>query len=157
MRTNRRADLNTMHFAFRKAAAADEAAIRLLLEEARLPSESLGTHRTKFFLAEQDGVIIGVAGFEYYGDDALLRSVAIKAHLRNSGLGSMLVDNMLSFAKERRVRDVVLLTETAAAFFQRKGFAVIERSLIDNDALKHSSEFVSACPSSATAMIIHIR
>jgi amino-acid N-acetyltransferase len=146
-----------MNFAFRKAAAVDEPAIHALLEEARLPAESLGTHRTEFFLAEQDGAIIGVAGFEFYGDDALLRSVAIRAHLRNSGLGSMLVDNMLSLAQERHVRDVVLLTETASTFFARKGFVVIERSLINNDALGHSSEFISACPSSATAMIIHLR
>jgi amino-acid N-acetyltransferase len=146
-----------MNFAFRKAAAVDESAIRALLEEARLPAESLGTLRTEFFLAEQDGVAVGVAGFEYYGDDALLRSVVIKAPLRNSGLGSMLVDNMLAFANERHVRDIVLLTETARAFFERKGFVVIERSVINNEALQHSSEFISACPSSATAMIIHLR
>ena len=145
-----------MSIACRKAAGADELQIRTLLEQAQLPTESLGANVTEFFVAEQGGVIIGVAGFEYYGDDALLRSVAMRTDQRNLGRGSALVDWMLARAKAQRIKRVVLLTDTARTFFERKGFQVVDRSHITNDALKKSSEFASVCPASSTTMMLNL-
>jgi amino-acid N-acetyltransferase len=145
-----------MKIGYRKATGTDEPQIRDLLEQAQLPTESLGRNVTEFFIAEEDGVIIGVAGFEYYGDDALLRSVAIQSNRRSLGLGSSLVDWMLSRAIERRIKRIVLLTDTASKFFAKKGFQVVDRSLINNEALKMSSEFGSVCPASSTTMILHL-
>jgi amino-acid N-acetyltransferase len=145
-----------MKTSYRKATEIDEPHIRALLEEARLHTESLGGTVTEFFLAEQDGVIIGVAGFEYYGDDALLRSVAVLANQRNNGTGSALVDWMLSRAKEHRIKRVVLLTDTARNFFEKKGFTVVHRSLIDNEAMMKCSEFAYLCSASTTTMILNL-
>jgi amino-acid N-acetyltransferase len=145
-----------MNIDCRKAAGADEPQIRTLLEQAQLPTESLGTNVTEFFVAEEEGVIIGVAGFEYYGDDALLRSVAMRSDQRNLGRGSALVDWMLGRAKAHRIKRVVLLTDTARTFFERKGFQVVDRSLITNDDLKKSSEFASVCPASSTTMMLNL-
>jgi amino-acid N-acetyltransferase len=141
---------------FRKATAVDGPAIRVLLEDANLPTESLGGTLTSFFVAEHDGMIIGVAGFEYYGNDALLRSVAIQPRLRNAGIGSALVDWMLTEAKKSQIRRIVLLTETAKNFFEKKGFTVVPRSAIQNTAMTRSSEFVTACPVSATTMMLDL-
>ena len=145
-----------MKIGYRKATGTDELQIRELLEQAQLPTESLGRSVTEFFVAEEDGAIIGVAGFEYYGDDALLRSVAIQSNRRSLGLGSSMVDWMLSRAIERRIKRIVLLTNTASKFFEKKGFQVIDRSFISNEALKKSSEFASVCPASSTTMILHL-
>jgi amino-acid N-acetyltransferase len=141
---------------FRKASGADESRIRYLLEQAQLPRESVGTDATEFFVVEENNVIFAVAGFEYYGDDALLRSVAVQSDQRDKGLGSSLIDWMLSRAIERRVKRIVLLTETARRFFEKKGFRVIDRSLITNDAMKKSSEFAFLCPVSSTTMALNL-
>ena len=145
-----------MNTSYRKATELDEPKIRALLEIAKLPTESLGTNVTEFFVAESDGVIIGVAGFEYYGDDALLRSVAILSNQRNKGIGSSMVDWMLSQARKRSVRRVVLLTDTARKFFEKKGFVVVDRSFIANDTMKKSSEFASVCPTTSTTMMLNL-
>ncbi len=144
-----------MKIGCRKATEKNEQHIRFLLEQARLPTESLGKNVTEFFVTEEDGVIVGVAGFEYYGDDALLRSVVIQSNQRNKGLGSSLVDWMLSRAIERHIKRIVLLTDTARKFFEKKGFQVVDRSLIVNDAMKKSSEFASVCPASSTTMMLN--
>jgi amino-acid N-acetyltransferase len=141
---------------FRKATAVDGPAIRVLLEDANLPTESLGGALTSFFVAEQDGMIVGVAGFEYFGHDALLRSVAIQPGLRNAGIGSAFVDWMLAEAKRTQIKRVVLLTETAKNFFGKKGFTVVARSGVQNAAMTQSSEFVTACPASATTMMLDL-
>jgi amino-acid N-acetyltransferase len=143
-----------MKTSYRKATKIDEPQIRALLEEAQLHTESLGGTITEFFVAEQDGVIIGVAGFEYYGDDALLRSVAIQSNCRNNGTGSAMIDWMLARAKERHIKKIVLLTNTARKFFEKKGFVVVDRSLITNEAMKKSSEFAYLCSPSSTIMMM---
>jgi amino-acid N-acetyltransferase len=127
-----------------------------LLEEAQLHTESLGGTITEFFIAEQGGVIIGVAGFEYYGDDALLRSVAIQSNQRNKGTGSAMIDWMISRAKEQHIRRIVLLTQTAKRFFEKKGFSVVDRSLITNEAMKKCSEFAYLCSDSCTTMMMNL-
>jgi amino-acid N-acetyltransferase len=146
-----------MTISYRKATAADTPAIQALLEQSKLPTESVGGDVTEFFLAESEGVLIGVAGFEYYGDDALLRSVAVPAHLQSEGIGSQLVDWMLHHAREQNIGRIVLLTETAEKFFRKKGFLVVDRATIRNDALRQSSEFSHVCPSSSTTMTMELR
>jgi amino-acid N-acetyltransferase len=145
-----------MKTSYRKATEIDEPHIRALLEEARLHTESLGGTITEFFLAEEDGVIIGVAGFEYYGDDALLRSVAVQSANRNKGTGSAMIDWMISRAKEKHLKRLVLLTNTAKRFFEKKGFSVIDRSMITNEAMKNCSEFAYLCSPSSTVMMMNL-
>jgi amino-acid N-acetyltransferase len=145
-----------MKTTYRKATATDEPPIRTLLEEARLHTESLGGTISEFYIAEQAGIIIGVAGFEYYGDDALLRSVAVQSSQRNKGTGSAMIDWMISRAKEHQIKRIVLLTDTARKFFEKKGFAVVPRSLIDNEAMKRCSEFAYLCAASTTTMMLDL-
>lgn len=147
---------HTVDVSLRQALDSDANAIRKLLEESNLPTESLGRNTTEFFVAESAGTVVGIAGFEFYGEDALLRSVAIRADVRNSGIGSRLVDWMIDQAKERGIEKIVLLTETARKFFERKGFAVVDRSTIVNNAMTASSEFTDACPTSATCMMLRL-
>jgi len=146
-----------MEISYRKAKASETTGIRLLLEESKLPTESLGRDTTEFFIAQSAGRVIGVAGFEFYGSDALLRSVAIPADLQNKGIGSGLVDWMLAQAKIRGTKRIILLTTTAQTFFERKGFEVTDRSAVRNEAITSSSEFTHACPVSAVCMTLAVQ
>jgi len=137
---------------FRKSIGEDRDKIRSLLRTTKLPTESLGKDVTTFYVAEEKDRIVGIAGYEFYGDDALLRSVAVRPDLQHCGLGSQIVDFMLDLARKKRIRSVVLLTETARDFFLRKGFDVVDRSTINNEMMKKSSEFAYACPKSAVCM-----
>lgn len=141
-----------MNISYRHATEKDSIAIRSLLESQKLPTETVGTTITDFYLAVENEAIIGVAGFEYYGEDALLRSVAVPTSLQKKQIGSQLVDWMLSLAKQKGIKKIVLLTETASKFFAKKGFVKVERSFVVNEALKKSSQFCGGCCSSATCM-----
>jgi amino-acid N-acetyltransferase len=140
----------------RAAKQSDRKIIRQLLAAVNLPTESVETGTTTFYLASRSGNVVGIAGFEFYGKDVLLRSVAVPPQLQKQGIGKRIVDFMLSTARERHINRVVLLTETAETFFKKKGFHVVDRSSIDNDSMRQSSEFTVACPTSAVCMMLHL-
>ncbi len=141
----------------RKASDADRNTIQKLLETVNLPTESVDSGATTFYIAEENRSVIGVAGFEFYGKDALLRSVAVPPRLQKKGIGERIVDSMIATAREHHFKRIVLLTETAEGFFKRKGFTVVDRTGIHNDALQRSSEFTTACPTSAICMELILR
>ncbi len=137
---------------FRESISSDTSTIQQLLEAAKLPTENISKNITKFFVALSDNTIIGVGGLEFYENDALLRSVAVAPQLQKNGIGSQLVDYIIHIAKNQNIKTLYLLTETAQHFFEKKGFSVIVREKITNTALQQSTEFTTACPTSAIAM-----
>jgi len=143
--------------AFRQAQPNEREIIRALLLNADLPTETVEGGPTEFFVGLRNGRIVSVAGLEFYGKDALLRSVVVLPEFRRTGLGTLLIDYMLTIAKTRSIERLFLLTETARGFFEKRGFTVIQRSAVDNEALKGSSEFSSACPQSAVCMELDVR
>jgi ubiquinone/menaquinone biosynthesis C-methylase UbiE/N-acetylglutamate synthase-like GNAT family acetyltransferase len=146
-----------LDLAYRRAQGSDTAVIRSLLESQKLPTVSIEAETTDFFVALDHESIVGVAGFEYYGSDALLRSVAVPSDLQKKGIGSQLVDWMIAQANQKGIKRIYLLTETASKFFERKGFRFIERSSIDNADMKRSSQFNGGCCSQAACMHLDIR
>jgi amino-acid N-acetyltransferase len=141
-----------MKISFRKAIDSDNEILRSILLSQHLPVESIGTGVTDFYIGSENGAIVGIGGFEYYGDDVLLRSVAVPTNLQSRCIGSQIVDWMLDVATQKGFKRVFLLTETASAFFAKKGFTIINRSLITNNALKKSTQFSGGCCNSATCM-----
>jgi amino-acid N-acetyltransferase len=95
---------------------------------------------------DKNGSWVGVAGYEVYGEIALLRSVAVDSRARNLGHGRTLVQAALANAKNQGVRSVYLMTETAERYFGRLGFEPIERDRVE-PAVKHSPEFAECCVS----------
>jgi N-acetylglutamate synthase-like GNAT family acetyltransferase len=67
------------------------------------------------------------------------------------GLGRRVVSDLEHLARAAQIDQLVLLTETAAAFFASQGYRVIERSSAP-PAMQGSEEFRLLCPSSATCM-----
>ena len=137
--------------ALRRAAASDRAALERLLAEQSLPREGVADWLDHFWLAEHKGTVVGAAGIELYGAAALLRSVAVDATWRGTGLGRLLTERALAEAKAAGAHDVYLLTTTAEHYFPRLGFACIHRSEAPEE-LNASAEFSGACPATAVLM-----
>jgi amino-acid N-acetyltransferase len=135
----------------RRATPHDWPKLAALLTTVDLPLAGAKIHLSDFFLAFRDSVLIGSAGLERYGDTALLRSVAVAVPERGHGVGQALVQLMIAYAASLEVRQVVLLTTTAADFLLRFGFQPIRRSEFPR-AAQASVEFQEACPATATAM-----
>lgn len=133
------------------AELADEPGVMGLLNEAGLPLAGVHEHLAGFVVARRAGQIVGVAGLEAYGDQGLLRSVVVAPDQRETGLGRRLVEAVLAAARQRRLRSLTLLTETAAAYFPRFGFRPVARAEVAG-ALASSEEFRGACPESAVAL-----
>jgi amino-acid N-acetyltransferase len=133
------------------AAMADYDVVAALLDAERLPLAGLKDHFDQMLVARDGSRIVGCAALELYEDGALLRSVAVDAPHRGTGLGSELTRAALRLAEKQGIRAVYLLTTTAERFFPRFGFEVIDRADVPSSVAR-SAEFGGACPSSATVM-----
>lgn len=137
--------------AVRSALGEDVPGIQALLQRSGLPIAGVEEWLSHFLVAEHEGRIVAVAGLELHGASALLRSVAVAADWRGSGLARQLIDRHLSDAQERGIKDIYLLTTTAEHYFPRLGFACIGRCDVPVQ-VQESVEFREACPASAVVM-----
>jgi amino-acid N-acetyltransferase len=122
-----------------------------LLESNRLPREGLLPHLPTTLVARAEGRLVASAALEVYADAALLRSVAVEAAHRGEGLGVRMTHEALDLARRLGCSRVILLTETAEAFFAKLGFRRIPRESAP-ESMRASVEFASVCPTSAVAM-----
>jgi amino-acid N-acetyltransferase len=137
----------------RAAGPADWAAVSALLTAAKLaPLDETAQFGPQYAVAEDlHGNLVGVAGYERYGSDILLRSVAVAESHRSAGLGARLTADRLAHARAAGSSAAFLLTDTAARYWQRHGFETIDRSSAPAP-IAQSSEWAHACPASAVAM-----
>jgi amino-acid N-acetyltransferase len=133
------------------ARPSDFAELSALLHASGLPLDGLEEHLETALVARRDGRLVGCVALEIYGPVALLRSLAIASDLRGEGLGQRLTEAALDLARAAGVKEVFLLTQTAAGFFPRFGFVPAAREQAP-PALQQSVEFRSACPASAACM-----
>lgn len=135
----------------RRAEQADREAVAALLRDLELPTDGVAEWVDRFWVSEHEGKLVGVAGMEHYGDAGLLRSVAVAAEWRGSGVGRALVDRVLEDGRAAGLKDVFLLTTTAEHYFPRLGFACVGRGCVPA-GVRTSAEFTGACPASAIVM-----
>ena len=103
-----------------------------------------------------EGTLVGVAGYERYGADILLRSVAVSEPWRSTGIGARLTADRLAHAKAQGCVAAYLLTDAARGYWERHGFSKIDRQAAP-EAITRSHEWSAACPVSATAMFRSLR
>lgn len=139
------------HATIRPARPGDLAAVERLLRGAELPVDGVADALGDFVVAEAAGAIVGVAGLETAGENALLRSVAVDPAWRSAGVGRALVERIVAYAEARGVPGLYLLTTTAERWFPAFGFAPVGREMVPAD-VRATREFASVCPSSATVM-----
>ena len=104
-----------------------------------------------FLVAEEAGALVGSIGLEVHAPYALLRSAAIVPGKAGHGIGSTLVTHIVDHARRRGVTELYLFTTEAAGFFERHGFARIDRAAMP-PALQATNQFTHACSATAVAM-----
>jgi amino-acid N-acetyltransferase len=140
-----------MSVAIRSASARDLGPVESLLTSLKLPTSGVADWIDRFWLAESEGKVVGIAGLEVYGDGALLRSVAVDPGWRNQRIARRLTERALDAARQAGNNSVFLLTTTADRYFPGLGFERIGRELVP-PGVQQSVEFRGACPDSAVIM-----
>ena len=134
-----------------RAAAGDWPAVKTLLTEAKLPLDGAADAFATGVVCRDGDRLVGCAAIEPHGDAALLRSVAVAPDHRGAGLGESLVHAAEAEARAAGASDVILLTTTAEPWFERLGYAPIDRSAVPVPVAE-SVEFQTACDESAIVM-----
>jgi amino-acid N-acetyltransferase len=120
-----------------------------LLASASLPTSDLsGQDMKDFFYAGPAAAPVGIVGLQFYGSDALLRSLVVESAQRKQGLGQRLVEEAEQHARARGANTVYLLTTTAEAFFRSRGYVVTPRESAP-PAIRSTPEFAGLCPASS--------
>jgi len=130
----------------------DEATVAMI-GAAGLPTEDLGSPG-QLFKVVRDGTGNGpaaIGGLEMHPPYGLLRSCVVRADRRKEGLARAIVLDLLVEARARGLRQVFLLTETAAPYFEQFGFARVERDALPAE-IAASEQAASLCPASAVTM-----
>lgn len=126
-------------------------AIAALLQAEKLPVDDLPANLDYFFTALDGDTVVGAVGMELYGEYGLLRSLVVDAAYRNHAVAAKLVHAVETKAASLQLKSLYLLTETAKAYFERKGYAPVNRADVPG-AIKQSTEFSHVCPVSAVVM-----
>jgi N-acetylglutamate synthase-like GNAT family acetyltransferase len=106
-----------------RATAADAFALGEFLRSVDLTTAGLDDSHLQLWIdLDPDGRIVGTTGFEFTDGDALIRSVAVAAHLRGSGRGTELarfaLDQVIALGAQR----AWLMSRRSGAFWQTLGF-----------------------------------
>lgn len=130
----------------------DLPAIAALLSESGLPTDDLSEQDLSLFRIEGPiNRLDAVGGLEPCDDVALIRSVATAASKRGRGLAGKTVNELEALAAEKGFVSLYLLTESAARFFESRGYSPVDRTDVPS-AIQQSRQFSSLCPDSATTM-----
>ena len=136
------------------ASAADLPDVLVLLRRCELLENGVAEAIANFFVA-RSSTLLGCAGLEIYGSSGLLRSVAVDSAARGNGLGSELVESVVTAARGRGLSELFLLTTTAPRFFEQLGYRAVQRSTVPL-GIAESWEFRVGCPQSAVAMRLEL-
>ena len=131
----------------------DEKETVKLLSQAKLPTQDLTLEKLKYFLVARakDGSVVGVIGVELYQEVGLLRSLVVHPSHQGKGLGKRLTRELESFAQQKSIKTLFLLTTTAAEFFPKLGYQVIQRDRAPA-SIANTEEFKNICPVSAVCL-----
>lgn len=129
----------------------DLSVIKDILEKNDLVYEDIENKNIELFLAYKNGLFVGIIGLEQYDNIGLLRSLVVLEEYRDKGYGKEICSGLLNYAKDKKIKEVYLLTTTAKNFFEKINFKVIERKDVP-DEIKNTTEFSRFCPDSAICM-----
>jgi len=131
--------------------AEDLEAVVHLLRECGLPYHDIGQHLSGMIVAKHDGRLVGTIALEVYKEFGLLRSLAVAPEHRSRGLGRALYGRIVAYAHLRGVTALYLLTTTAAEYFLKLGFQVLDRAQVPTE-ISATEEFRNLCPSTAVCL-----
>src|SRR5258708_32021192 len=96
--------------------------VREMLVDAGLMTDGIEWPAACYLLAYHGDEAIGVVGIEVKIDAALIRSVYVKASMRQRGIGAALVAAARKAAHTRGARHLYLFSTDAGGFFERHRF-----------------------------------
>jgi amino-acid N-acetyltransferase len=134
-----------------RATPSDVPAVEALLTTAGLPLEGVAEAFVTGVVARDGDVLLGAAAVEPYGRAGLLRSVVVSEARRGMGLGQELVAAAEALARGEGIVELYLLTETAADWFPRLGYEVVDRE-VARAAVGESIEFTMVCATTGVPM-----
>jgi len=143
--------LNQLRVHLAPAGPHDRQKIKTLLTSCDLPSEDIEPHLSNFVVAKIDDRLVGVIGFEKLEEACLLRSFAVDHDYRSKGIGNELLQQIMSLAQERDIKEAYLLTTTIAESCAKAGFETIDRTNIP-EIIQKTEEFSRLCPKTAVCM-----
>jgi amino-acid N-acetyltransferase len=126
-----------------------------LLKKNNLPTEDLDPGK-QLFVVEEGNEVVGTVTVEYDYDNALLRSLSVTEEKRNTGVGIGLVEFIEDYVQQQGVRNIYLLTTTAAGFFLKRGYEITDRNTVP-DFIKNTSEYSFICSAASTVMKKELR
>lgn len=122
-----------------------------LLKFWKLPYSDLSNMRVQIYCLKDESGLKGTGGLEIYGENALIRSVAVAERFLRTGQGKIICDELEQIALKSGIKNLYLLTTTAASFFKHRGYETIEREQFP-EGLKNTAQFSELCPSTAICM-----
>jgi len=139
----------------RCATEADWPHVEKMLVDANMPLDGARAAMPDFLVAAHSDEIVGAAALEQYASAALLRSVVVRSDMRGTGVGHLLVAQLLATTPLLGVKQVALLTKSKVDFFRRFGFYVVSRTEAPA-AVQESVEFRMIFPDTVVAMLLDL-
>ncbi|MTI87017.1 MAG: GNAT family N-acetyltransferase [Balneolaceae bacterium] len=116
-----------------------------LLADSNLPTEDVDIDAIDFQVGLNNNKVIAGGAVQSFGDNLLLRSVAVHSTQRGKRIGAQLVEKLVQdFGR----KPIYLLTESTTGFFEQLGFIVIKRGEVP-EGVQKSTQFSKICPASA--------
>jgi len=135
-----------------KAKVHDLPGIFGLLRDNGLPFDWIVRDLSSFLVIKEGPKIIGCAGLEIHGRVGLLRAVSVKKERQGQGLGMTLIVRMLDLARDRNIKRIYLLTDSAYKFFSKFGFERVEKNKAD-PVIQQTEGFNHCCACSSNVMV----
>lgn len=124
-----------------------------LLSENDLLTEDITIAKLQHFIGVYHHErLVGVGGVEFFGENSLLRSLAVNAEYQGMGIGSKLLERIEQYARSLHVNRLYLLTHTAETLFLGTGYFTVKRMDAPSE-IACSSQFESLCPADSSLMV----
>ncbi len=98
---------------------------------------------------------VGFFGYELFDNLALFRSMVVVAEARKKGYGTLIWQLAKNKLVAEGIKEVYLLTNTAASFFSKQGFTEVARASAPV-AISDTTEFKEFCPADSVFMKINL-
>ena len=117
----------------------------------KLCFNDLESQGVELFSVTKDNKPVGYFGYEVFGENALFRSFIVVPEEQGKNYGVHIWNMAKEQLKERKVKHVYLLTNSATEFFMKVGYKSFERTKVP-DAIAQTSEFTTFCPTDSVCM-----
>ena len=91
--------------------------------------DNISDNFEKFFIAKQDGKLIGTIGLKKEGERYRIAKMYVDKSQRGKGIGMQLMDKLLEYCKNNDIKDLFLTTYkqmNSVGFYKKMGFEIIK-------------------------------